>query len=211
MGTTCRSCGQVLVAGITCCAELAETWKCRRCQRLSRGFVAPFARCSLCGGVLDSVEPHRLEDPLAVHPIREAVQLELDSYHFYRLAWRRVGDPVLRSFLEEFAQLEMDHLHELVAKYHIHLDPKVLAVSPAADRAFARSLFAGIDLEDPASGPAGLFDRAIEMEHRTLHHFRSLAEIVPEGPEKDVCLELAAEELEHIRLLTAEREHIGAH
>ena len=67
-------------------------------------------------------------------------------------------------------------------------------------------MFQGIDLADPQEGPLGLYDKAIAMERRTRDHFKRLAEKLPEGPERDVCHELAAEEEEHVALLKTERE-----
>jgi rubrerythrin len=67
------------------------------------------------------------------------------------------------------------------------------------------SLFAGIALKDHIQGALGLYDRALAMERRALDHFAARAASLPAGPEQDVCRELAAEEQEHIRLLSVER------
>jgi hypothetical protein len=48
---------------------------------------------------------------------------------------------------------------------------------------------------------------AIEMERRTSDHFRKLATEAAEGsPDREIYLELAAEEAEHVALLEAEME-----
>jgi hypothetical protein len=201
----CPTCGQPTSAGAVCCAGREKTWKCRSCHKLSRSFATAFGKCSLCGGDLRDLHREPFDDPLTVMPIREAIRLELDSYHFYRLAWLQARDPVPRAFFEEMAQLEIDHLHELAARYHVQIDRELLVGTPQVDRALSSALFAGIPVVEPSKGAVGLFNRALAMENRAMLHFRSMAESLPEGAEKDICLELAAEEKEHIRLLQNER------
>jgi len=46
------------------------------------------------------------------------------------------------------------------------------------------------------------------MECRTRDHFRELATELPDGLEKDLCLELASEEEEHIAMLETELEQV---
>ena len=53
-----------------------------------------------------------------------------------------------------------------------------------------------------------LYEAALEMEKRTRDHFRQLARDLPAGLEKDLCLELASEEEEHVALLEGELEQI---
>ena len=118
----------------------------------------------------------------------------------------RVTDPTLKAIFQELYQHEVDHLHTLQERYHTHLNDDVLNLRPDADALLADALFEGVDLADPSAGPLGLYDKAILMERRTRDHFRDLAEGLPDGPEKDVCLELAAEEEEHVAMLETERE-----
>lgn len=206
MPSNCPKCHQVVAEEIVCCAELAYTWKCTLCYKVSTGFAIPYGKCFLCGGRLEVVKGHEFDDPMKVAPIREAVQFELDSYHFYRLALQRVEDLSLRTILEQLYQLEVDHLHTLQERYHTHLDDELLNLHPTAETLVSNALFRGIDLSDPHDGPAGLYAKAIRMERRTRDHFKNLASGLPDGPEKDVCLELAAEEDEHVALLEAEQE-----
>ena len=160
----------------------------------------------MCGGELRTIQGYDLDEPMKVRPIRDAVQFELDSYHFYRLALRKATDPFLRAVFQELYQKEVDHLHTLQERYHAHLDDEVLNLRPDADTLLSDELFAGIDLEDVKGGVTGLYDKAIEMEKRTREHFRRLATELPEGPEREICLELGAEEEEHVALLETERE-----
>jgi rubrerythrin len=195
----------VVAEDLVCCADLHYTWKCRSCHKVSQGFAVPYGKCHLCGGELDVVKGHDFDEPMRVRPIREAVQFELNSYHFYRLALGKVMEPTLREILSQLYQHEVDHLHTLQERYHTHLDPAVLELRPDADKLLGDQLFAGIDLTDRRQGPLDLYDRAIAMERRTRDHFKKLGDELPDGPERDVCLELAAEEEEHVALLETER------
>ena len=206
MPSTCPKCRQVVAEDIVCCADLVYTWKCAACHKVSSGFAMPYGRCFMCGGSLHVVEGYEFDDPMKVKPIRDAVQFELNTYHFYRLALRQVQDPTLRAVLEQLYQHEVDHLHTLQERYHTHLDDEVLDLRPDVERLLSDSLFRGLDLSDAREGPLGLYGKAIAMERRTRDHFRDLAGRLPEGPEKDICLELAAEEEEHVALLETERE-----
>jgi rubrerythrin len=209
MPSTCPKCRQVVPEDIVCCAEVEYTWKCNKCSKVSTGFAIPYGKCFLCGGHLELIRGHEFEDPMKVRPIRDAVQFELNSYHFYRLALDRVEDPLLRAVFQQLYQHEVDHLHTLQELYHTHLNDDVLNLRPKADELLADELFAGIDLSDARGGALALYEKAIEMERRTRDHFKKLADELPEGPEKDVCFELAAEEEEHVALLETEREQFA--
>lgn len=210
MASTCPRCRRVVPEDIVCCAELSYTWKCEDCHKVSTGFAMPYGTCHMCGGHLVVVGGREFDDPMTVRPIRDAVQFELNTYHFYRLALQRVSDPGLRAILEQLYQHEVDHLHNLQEIYHTHLDERALTLRPDAEALLSEALFAGVDIEDPRNGPLRVYDMAIAMERRTRDHFRRLAAGLPAGPEKDVCLELAAEEEEHVALLESEREQFVA-
>ncbi|HXH28225.1 MAG TPA: hypothetical protein VNL37_04225 [Candidatus Polarisedimenticolia bacterium] len=205
MPSTCPKCHAVVAEDIVCCADRLYTWKCRSCHKVSSGFAVPYGACFLCGGRLQVIQGYELDDPMTVRPIRDAVQFELNSYHFYRLALERARDPTQRAVLDQLYQNEVDHLHTLQERYHTHLDPETLTLRPQVAALLAEDLFRGIDPGDARGGVLALYDKAIEMEHRTLVHFRDLARALPDGPEKEICLELAAEEEEHVALLQTER------
>ena len=95
MPSTCPKCRQVVPEDIVCCAEVEYTWKCNKCSKVSTGFAIPYGKCFLCGGHLELIRGHEFEDPMKVRPIRDAVQFELNSYHFYRLALDKAEDPLL--------------------------------------------------------------------------------------------------------------------
>ena len=209
MASTCPKCHEVVPEDVVCCAGLVHTWKCASCHKVTTGFAIPYGACYMCGGRLGIVKAHAIDDPLRVRPIRDAVQFELDSYHFYRLALERTKDPVVRAVLEQLYRHEVDHLHLLQERYHTHLDENALRLRPDADALLSLRLFAGLDPADPVQGPLGLYDKAIVMERRTRDHFKDLSRTLPDGPEREICLELAAEEEEHIALLESEREQFA--
>ena len=204
MPSTCPKCRQVVPEDIVCCAGIEYAWKCVTCHKVSTGFAIPFGTCFLCGGKLELVQGHDFEDPMKIRPIRDAVQFELNAYHFYRLALTKVTKPLLRSIFEQLYEHEVDHLHTLQERYHTHLDDDVLNLRPDAEALLADEVFRGIDLADQQGGALALYNKAIEMERRTRDHFRKLSSELPDGPEKEVCLELAAEEEEHVALLETE-------
>jgi rubrerythrin len=186
-----------------CCAQVRYTWRCRSCHKLTTGFALPYGSCFLCGGELEELKDRDLGDPMRFEAIRQAMQFELNAYHFYRLALDRTTNPQHRVILEQLYENELDHLHELENKYHAHLDREVLDLSPGFEDLMADRLFEGIDF-DQRDGAVALYRKAIEMERRTRDHFRARAAGLPGGFEKDLYEELAAEEDEHIAMLETE-------
>ena len=110
--------------------------------------------------------------------------------------------------LERLYEAELDHLHELEEKYHAHLDREVVELSGNEQALLDNWLFRGIHVTEE-SGIGDLYRAALEMERRTRDHFRKLAAGLPEGLEKDLCGELAAEEEEHVAMLETELEQLG--
>jgi len=188
-----------------CCAEVRYTWKCKACGKLTTGFAVPYGRCHLCGGEHEVVKTEAGRDPKQVAVVHEAVQYELDMYHFYRLAAARTSDVQLKEVLTEMGNKEEDHLGELEAKYHVHLEPEVRYPSAEVASQMAGWIFKDIDFTDGAGHVTQVYDRAIEMERRTRDHFQARAAKLPAGPEREVYRELAAEEEEHVALLETER------
>ena len=199
MPSSCPKCHAVLEEDEVCCAQVRYTWRCRSCHKLTQGFAVPYGKCFLCGGQLEVIGDRDLGDPMRLTAVREAIQLELNSFHFYKLARDRATTPHVRQVLEQLYEAELDHLHELEAKYHAHLDPSVIDLSADAEKLLASWLFRDIRLGDDTS-VAGLYQAAIDMEKRTRDHFRKLAAAAT-GVEKDLYQEFAAEEEEHIAML----------
>ena len=176
-------------------------------MKLCTGFAIPYGRCFLCGGKLEIIEGRELGDSMRFRAIRDAVQFELDSFHFYKLARDKAGSPDQRAVLERLYEAELDHLHELEEKYHAHLDREVVELSSNEQLLLSNWLFRGIQVNGE-SGIRDLYQAALEMERRTRDHFRKLAASLPVGLEKDLCQELAAEEEEHVALLEGELEQL---
>ncbi len=209
MASQCPKCQRAVEDDAVCCADVRYTWKCQDCGKLSVGFVVPYGRCFLCGGELRVVQSYRLADPERIEPIREAVQFEVDMYQFYRLAHGRMNDPDCKAVLDDLLHREEDHLNELSQKYHLHLEREVVEPRQGAEEVLARDLFKGIDFVTDGA-VREIYSRALELEKRTLAHFEHRAQTLPPGMEKELYRELAAEEVEHVALLEAEIESLGA-
>lgn len=207
MPSTCPKCHAVLEEDEICCSQVRYTWKCASCHKLTTGFALPYGKCFMCGGKLEVVEGRELGDSMRFSAVREAVQFELNSFHFYKLARDRAQDPVRRQVLERLYEAELDHLHELEAKYHAHLDRAAIDLTPQAEKLLADDLFKGLPAGEEA-GIRGLYEAALAMERRTRDHFLKLAGDLPAGLEKELCLELAAEEEEHVAMLETEIEQL---
>jgi rubrerythrin len=187
-----------------CCAELRHSWKCKKCGKLTTGFVVPYGRCFLCGGEIETVQPYEADNKELAKAVETAMQYEVNMLQFYRLGRTRAKDERQRELFDDMARMERGHIDELEQKYHAHLDPRVLDMPFEAEKTLASWLFEGIDLDIPEGAIRPLYERALEMERRTRDHFRAQAEAAPAGTEKEIYRELAAEEEEHIAILETE-------
>ena len=208
MPSTCPKCHHVLEQDEICCAQVRYTWRCKSCFKLTTGFAIPYGKCFMCGGELEVIPQRDMGDTMRFQAIRDAVQFELNSFHFYKLARDQAKTPEQRAVLERLYEAELDHLHELEEKYHAHLDREVVELSQNEQLQLSNRLFRGIQVGGD-SGVRDLYQAALEMERRTRDHFRKLAADLPAGLEKDLCGELAAEEEEHVALLEGELEQIS--
>jgi rubrerythrin len=208
MPSTCPKCRRTLDEDEICCAQVRYSWRCKSCFKLTSGFAIPYGKCFLCGGELEVIPGRDLGDSMRFRAIRDAVQFELDSFHFYKMARDKAATPEQRAVLERLYEAELDHLHELEEKYHAHLDREVVELSADESKLLSNWLFRDIRVTQD-SGLADLYQAALEMERRTRDHFRKLARELPEGLERELCEELAAEEEEHVALLEGELEQLG--
>jgi rubrerythrin len=206
MPSSCPKCRRVVEEDEICCAQVRYTWRCKSCFKLTSGFAIPYGKCFLCGGELELIQNRDLGDSMRFQAIRDAVQFELNSFHFYKLARDKAASPEQRAVLERLYEAELDHLHELEEKYHAHLDREVVELSANEDTLLANWLFRGISV---TGAVRDLYRAALEMEIRTRDHFRKLAGSLPAGLEKDLCGELAAEEEEHVAMLEGELEQLN--
>ena len=206
MPSACPKCRRVVEEDEICCAQVRYTWRCKSCFKLTTGFAVPYGKCFLCGGDLEVIPNRDLGDSMQFRAIRDAVQFELNSFHFYKLARDQARTADQRAVLERLYEAELDHLHELEEKYHAHLAREVVELSADKEKLLANWLFQGIRTD---TSVADLYRSALEMERRTRDHFQRLARELPAGLEKDLCNELAAEEEEHVALLEGELEQIS--
>jgi rubrerythrin len=191
-----------------CCAQVRYAWRCKSCFKLTTGFAIPYGKCFMCGGELEVIPGRDLGDSMRFRAIRDAVQFELDSFHFYKLARDKAHTPEQRAVLEGLYEAELDHLHELEEKYHAHLDRSVVELSADEQNLLSNWLFRGLNVTEE-SGVVELYQAALEMERRTRDHFKKLARELPAGLESDLCSELAAEEEEHVAMLETELEQLA--
>jgi len=207
MPSACPKCHKTLEEDEICCAQVRYTWRCQSCFKLTTGLAIPYGKCFLCGGTLEVIQGRELGDSMRFRAIRDAVQFELDSFHFYKLARAKAASDDQRAVLERLYEAELDHLHELEEKYHAHLDRSVVELSADEENLLSNWLFRGIRLNEE-SGVVELYQAALEMEKRTRDHFQKLARELPAGLEKDLCEELAAEEEDHVAMLETELEQV---
>ncbi len=208
MPSSCPKCRRVLDEDEIGCSQIRYSWRCRSCFKLTTGLAIPYGKCFLCGGDLEVIPGRELGDSMQYRAIRDAVQFELNSFHFYKLARDKARNPEQRAVLERLYEAELDHLHELEEKYHAHLDREVVELSADEQTLLSNWLFRGIHV-GAGVGIADLYRAALEMERRTRDHFRKLASDLPAGLERDLCAELAAEEEEHVALLEGELEQLA--
>ncbi|MFY9326822.1 MAG: ferritin family protein [Georgfuchsia sp.] len=183
-----------------CCANLELSWKCRSCGKVSEGFAFPYGMCPYCKGKLEIMERGVIEDSKSLDAIRTAFEIELGGHAFYLRASSEAKDPVLRELFGRFAAMEQEHIETLSRRYHADLP------APADDFQLDRTaIFAGV--ERKPEDPANLFRIAIAFEERSVKFYSEQGANSPEGSvEQDLYKELAAEEREHVALLTTEYE-----
>src|SRR5215472_8243985 len=182
MPSACPKCHKVVEEDEICCAQVRYTWRCQSCFKLTTGLAIPYGKCFLCGGDLEVIQDRDLGDSMRFRAIRDAVQFELNSFHFYKLARDKAATREQLAVLERLYEAELDHLHELEEKYHAHLEREVVDLSANEDALLSNWLFQGIRVTEN-SGIADLYRMALEMERRTRDHFRGLARGLPAGLE----------------------------
>lgn len=173
-------------------------WRCAGCGKVSEGFAYPYGMCPYCGGRLEVLGDRRAELARAVDVVRKAFEIELGGQAFYRRAALESTDPELQTLFGNFAAMEQEHMETLSRRYHV--DVPVPGADFQIDRA---ALYAGI--EHHPEDPANLFRIAIAFEERAVAFFAGEGAHFPEGSvERGLYNELAAEEREHVALLTTE-------
>jgi rubrerythrin len=147
---------------------------------------------------LELLDRGAIVDDQAMQAVRKAFEIELGGHAFYERASRDAKDPTLRELFARFAGMEKEHMDILSKRYHASLP--TAAEDFQLDRA---AIFAGVDRHP--EDPANLFRIAIAFEQRAVDFFSHEGERAPAGSvERELYRELAAEEREHVALLTTE-------
>jgi rubrerythrin len=156
--------------------------------------------CPACGGKLQVLDARKIEDAAALDAIRIAFEIELGGMAFYGRAAREVADPELKTLFGKFAAMEKEHMATLSRRYHAEVP------APSQDFKVDRAaVYAGIP--NKPEDPANLFRIAIAFEQRAVKFFEERVAKTPAGSvEQQLYKELAAEEREHVALLTTEFE-----
>jgi rubrerythrin len=181
-----------------CCAGIELRWRCAGCGKVSEGFAFPYGMCPHCKGRLELLERGAVDDAQALEAIRMAFEIELGGHAFYERAAREAQEPALQELFGRFAAMEQEHMATLSRRYHATLP------APAADFQIDRAaIFAGVDRKP--EDPANLFRIAIAVEARAVRFFTEQGAAAPAGSvEQELYRELAAEEREHVEILTTE-------
>ena len=181
-----------------CCANLELRWRCNDCGKVSEGFAFPYGLCPHCKGRLAMLERGPIEERKGLYAIRAAFEIELGGHAFYRRAALESKEQVLQELFGRLTEMEDEHMQTLSKRYHVDLP------QPAADFQIDRAaIFAGV--ERKPEDPANLFRIAIAFEERAVKFFSEQGAKAPAGSvEKELYKELAAEEREHVALLTTE-------
>ena len=208
MKSFCPKCKKALAPDAICCAEVLYTWRCRKCFKLAAGFALPYCKCQVCGGELQMIPGGDPSDSPHVRAIQQAVQLELDSFHYFKLARDQARDWEQRAVLERLYEAELKILYQLDQKYHTHLDQRVVELSLDQQNRMTHRLFRGICLSEH-SGIRELYDAALQMERRARDQLRQMEATLPTGCGQQLCKELASEEDEHVAILESELAQIG--
>lgn len=181
-----------------CCAGQALRWRCAACHKVSEGFAFPYGMCPHCKGRLELLEREGIQDDRALKAVREAFEIEIGGRAFYARAAQEAADPALRELFARFAAMEQEHMETLARRYHAEMPAE--AEDFQLDRA---AIFAGV--ERRPEDPANLFRIAIAFEQRAVEFFEREGAQAPQGSvERELYLELAAEEREHVELLGTE-------
>jgi glutamate synthase (NADPH/NADH) small chain len=183
-----------------CCADSLVAWRCTACAKRSEGFAFPYGRCPACGGVLEAVDlggtalTGSLPDE-ALEAVRKAFEIELGGRDFYVAAAKHTSDEDLHDMFQRLAGMEREHIDTLVRRYHL----------PPPDEAggdlHPGALQAGV--QPVAEDPLSLLELALTLERRAEEFFTArIGDAAPAA--RDLYRELAAEEGEHVALLTTE-------
>jgi len=201
-GRRCPKCQQPVEdsESYACCADARLQWHCTECAKVSEGFAFPYGMCPLCGGKLEAQTRETVANEASLQAIRMAFEIELGGQAFYRRAAQEAREPLLADLFTRFAAMEDEHMATLARRYHVQvpLMPGECAIERAAIYA---------DMPSRPADPVNLFRIAIAFEQRAMRFFAERADIEAAGSaEQELYKALAAEEQEHVAVLTTELE-----
>jgi len=201
-GRSCPRCRRPVEEGedYLCCGGQELRWRCQACGKVSEGFAFPYGMCPACGGKLSLAEATAPEGFASLEAIRRAFEIELGGMAFYAQAAREAGEPDMQELFHRFREMEKEHMATLSRRYHVEV-PAPGAAFPI-DRA---AVYAGISSRPGDADD--LFRLATAFEERAAAFFQERMAKAPAGsPERALYQELAAEEREHVSLLSTEHE-----
>ncbi len=195
----CPRCHRPVEAGDDdgiCCADQVVAWKCTDCSKRSEGFAFPYGRCPACNGVLEPVDAVATTVPdEAMAAVRKAFEIELGGRDFYVAAAKHTSDEQLHDMFQRLAEMEREHIDTLVRRYHLSPpDDASGDLHPGALQAGAQRV---------PTDPMDLLELALTLEQRAEAFFREHCDDAAPAA-RELYRELAAEEGEHIALLTTE-------
>jgi len=181
-----------------CCAGEELQWHCESCGKVSEGFAFPYGMCPLCGGKLSPLKREGAVANEALEAVRAAFEIELGGRAFYLNAAATATDERLRTVFEKLAAMEEEHAALLAKRYHTSVPDAVEGL-----RVDLAAIYAG--LESTPEDPANMLKLAVGFEQRAVKFFAERAEKVAKGSaEEQLYKELAAEEREHVAMLSTE-------
>jgi hypothetical protein len=209
MKSICPKCKKSLGPHAICCADVRYTWRCRKCFKLAAGFALPYGKCQACRGELQMIPCGDPADSLHLHAIRQALQLELDSFHFFKLARDQARDWDSERCSKSFTKPRRDSISARSEVSHPFKPAGGGTPSGRAESDGAPTIPG--HLPQRAFGRRGNRQRGTrDGAPRTRDQLRKLEATLPSGGGQQLCKELASEEEAHVAIFESELAQIGA-
>lgn len=202
MMAACPKCHQPLDGDevYICCGTSEIQWRCTDCHKVSEGFAFPYGMCPLCNGKLKLLKQRDLDGDKELQAIQIAFEIELGGQAFYRRASEQATDGAMKDLFSRLAEMEEEHMSTLCNRYHAD-------VPDVSDQFEVERAVINAGIESHPDDPGNLFQVAIAFEERAVTFFTQRGEAAREGTqERELYMELAAEEREHVALLATEFE-----
>jgi rubrerythrin len=151
--------------------------------------------------VIEALDPVSAADDDARDALRRAFEIELGGRDFYAGAAADADDADLRDLFARLAAMELEHIDTLARRYHVSpTDVMADGVSRGARQA---------GLDHVPDDPVEWLAMAIELETRAERFFASHIEGTTPAAAQ-LYRELAAEEAEHVAMLSTELAAVRA-